>query len=243
VYRHGSNLPWNGWILNQSCLFLLHLSICVFLFFRVCPFMCLEHCRCQTTKKVFNCLRWNGVFRNSTNQIEIWARIDYHTPPFGSFFNVFLQLFLQTKSQFKKKHTMQSSPIWTQHSPKWLDFKRNLHFPMSKFTLSSNLFCYKVHYQPNQNYTHIDKFTNNLLEYFSLFETRISFLKVFFWNGKSTFHICDHFDRPFLARKLSRATVTFSVSLQIAAIHNVTKTEHFFIAPHTKTDKHNHKVH
>lgn len=112
-----------------------------------------------------------------------------------SLFIMFLQLFLQTNYQSKKKHTMLSAPTWTQHSPKWLDFKkkRNLfkilyQIPCPDILYPQISFCYKIHFQPNKNYTHFDKFTNNLLEFFH-------FLKVvlFFENFlKLVFEFFDH---------------------------------------------------
>lgn len=67
---------------------------------------------------------------------------------------MFLQIFLQTNYQSKKKHTMQSARIWTQLSPKWLDSKstkrqkneRNLVQNSTLFTRLFNFLLSRVHF-------------------------------------------------------------------------------------------------
>lgn len=128
-------------------------------------------------------------------------------------FNMFLQLFLQTNYQSKKKHTMLSARIWTQLSPKWLDFKsrdRNVQTKRKKNIFNSffisffpspflqsktnTLFCYlkRPFTSPPEIYTHVDKFTKNTTFFctiFFVFDNRKNFLResYIFWNESDFF--------------------------------------------------------
>jgi hypothetical protein len=88
---------------------------------------------------------------------------------------------------------MQSAPIWTQLSPKWLDFNDKKE-TFSKFYPPSYpiFFCCKIHFQSTKKYsTHLDKFTKqsfSLFFEFVLFLT--NFLKLVF---NSVIIVFDHF--------------------------------------------------
>lgn len=184
----------------------------------MCPLLC--HCRRHEK---------SNLKRNFLNSEFSFWQINFRAN-----FNVFLQLFLQTNYQSKKKHTMQSAPTWTWHSPKWLDFKKkktklveNSSFPMSKF-----YFIHKSLPAHKNLYTHIDKFTNNLFH----------FLKrvLLFWKGNFVFQTLwsNFWSDFFLTRKLPWAFFSF---LEIAATHlTVTKTEHFLLHKHPHTDRQTH---